>query len=279
MTPAPAIPRRSLRAIAADRLAERRSFATTSGWLWSLVDRALNRRTNLKLWRGSLKRVRLRGHDRPFFLRLGTSDWLVLKEIFVDGEYQELAKLDPRSIRTILDLGANIGLSVRLWQKMFPGAHIIAVEPDAGNMAVCRANANAAPSPEPAPVLQTCCVGGTRRKVTMDHSGGQWAYKMRDAATGTTTIDALTIPDVLAAARTDAPIDLLKCDIEGAEAELFAHASPWIGRVGVIIVELHEPYTVERFKADLASADPRPWDCRVLYNSKDVAVILARRPA
>jgi len=35
-------------------------------------------------------------------------------------------------------------------------------------------------------------------------------------------------------------IDLLKVDVEGAEKEIFEHASPWIDRVGLIAVELHD---------------------------------------
>jgi FkbM family methyltransferase len=269
-------PRRTLRAVLADRLAERHSFAGMRGWAWSLYDRALHRRLGARLpCRGDVRTVYLRGHDRPFFLRLGTSDWLVLKEIFMDGEYQELARVDPRSVHTVVDLGANVGLSVRLWQTMFPGSTIIAVEPDAENMAICRLNADGPLSPQP--IFETCCIAGARRKVALDHSTSEWAYKMCDADGSAATIDALTIPDILARAGIDGPIDLLKCDIEGAEAELFASAAPWIDRVGTMIVELHAPYTHAEFRADLARAASSPWNCRVLSASEDLAVVLAQR--
>ena len=35
-------------------------------------------------------------------------------------------------------------------------------------------------------------------------------------------------------------IDVLKMDIEGAEKEVFENATPWIDKVGILIVELHE---------------------------------------
>ena len=35
-------------------------------------------------------------------------------------------------------------------------------------------------------------------------------------------------------------IDLLKVDIEGAGKEVFDNCSAWIGRVGAIVVELHD---------------------------------------
>jgi hypothetical protein len=38
-------------------------------------------------------------------------------------------------------------------------------------------------------------------------------------------------------------IDLLKCDIEGSEAELFANCAPWIDRVRNLVIEVHPPYS------------------------------------
>ena len=46
-------------------------------------------------------------------------------------------------------------------------------------------------------------------------------------------------------------IDLCKCDIEGGEAALFAECSDWIGCVKTLVVETHEPYTLDRLVSDL----------------------------
>jgi hypothetical protein len=35
-------------------------------------------------------------------------------------------------------------------------------------------------------------------------------------------------------------IDILKIDIEGAEKEVFESSSIWIGKIGIIMTELHE---------------------------------------
>ncbi len=268
-TPAP---HRTLRAIIADRLEERRAFAGIGGWLWSLYNRALLRMPGLP-GRGAVRRVRLRNHDQPFYLRLGTSDWLVLQEIFIDGEYNTLIGLNLRDVKTVVDLGANIGLSVRLWQEKFPGAKVVAVEPDAGNMSVCKQNVGTGPS------LFSCCVAGVRRKVSLENNPmGEWAFRMGEAK-GAATIDALTLPDILEQAKSDGPIDLLKCDIEGAEEELFAHAAPWISRVQTMVVELHPPYGLDQFQAHLRAADTRPWVCQVINPGGDPMVVIARRSA
>jgi len=45
-------------------------------------------------------------------------------------------------------------------------------------------------------------------------------------------------------------IDLLKVDIEGAEAELLGEtAEQWIGRVGCIVIELHEELPIDELVA------------------------------
>ena len=46
-------------------------------------------------------------------------------------------------------------------------------------------------------------------------------------------------------------IDLLKCDIEGSEAELFADCQAWINRVRNLVVELHQPYSAGQFCEDI----------------------------
>ncbi len=50
---------------------------------------------------------------------------------------------------------------------------------------------------------------------------------------------ALTILDVMERFGLD-HIDLLKLDVEGAEAEILAASAPWIDRVEMIVAELHD---------------------------------------
>ena len=46
-------------------------------------------------------------------------------------------------------------------------------------------------------------------------------------------------------------LDVVKCDIEGAEEELFADCSESIRGVSWLVVECHAPYTAERLVRDL----------------------------
>jgi FkbM family methyltransferase len=259
------------------RLAQRRRFGTSASWLWTLYSSAaLGRALPGK---GSVRKVYLAGNPRPFFIRLGTTDFSVLQEIFIDGEYAELAHLQAASpVRTIVDLGANVGFSVRLWQTLFPAAQVVAVEPDADNMNVCRMNALAtgeegagAPPGTPQPVLIQACAAGHARLVDLDRQAGAWGYSMKehapDASAPPANIEALTIDQILQRAGMRLPaeggtIDLLKCDIEGAEEELFGEAARiegpcWLDAVRTMVVELHGKYTPERFLADICGRPAR----------------------
>ena len=46
-------------------------------------------------------------------------------------------------------------------------------------------------------------------------------------------------------------IDLLKIDIEGAEAALLSEHNDWLHKVQHIIIELHQPYNLEKLAIDL----------------------------
>jgi len=57
-------------------------------------------------------------------------------------------------------------------------------------------------------------------------------------------------------------IDLLKCDIEGSEIELFADCRDWIHRVKALLVETHAPYTVQQLYAALRA---NGWNFNVIH--------------
>jgi FkbM family methyltransferase len=243
--------------IIARHWSERGHYAGSRDWSMSIYNRLLIHLKSAPLpGRGRVRPVQpasLKGP--PLAVRLASSDWYVLEEIFLNGEY-EYVQRNLRDLRTIVDLGANVGMSVRLWQSLFPSARIVAVEPDADNLAIARRNVLPA-SDGLAPTLIQACVAGRAREVSLDRSGTAYAISMRDDNSGSgERVSALTLPEILGRGgfKPDEPIDLLKCDIEGAEAEVFADCASWIGRVQHIVIELHAPYTAEKFKADLAKA-------------------------
>src|SRR5262245_53082642 len=171
--------------------------------------------------------VRLRSH---------TTDISVLSELLVSDSYEPLPH--DRPVQTVVDLGANIGLSFRWLRARYPGARFVCVEPDPGNLEVLRANVCGVE--EHTDVLGVC-VGGSERTVKLTTTDGEWGIHMTDTddptahtgEVGVTTMEALL-------ERTGIDrIDVLKCDIEGAESEVFADCRSWIDRVGAMSVECH----------------------------------------
>src|SRR5215469_16248345 len=64
---------------------------------------------------------------RKVFVRYGTSDVYCLKNIFLDEEYLTPFDVDPK---VIIDGGANIGMSTLFFSQKYPGAKIVAVQPE-----------------------------------------------------------------------------------------------------------------------------------------------------
>ena len=241
---------------------DRAHYATAGGWLLSIYNRTMIHAPLLHLpGRHRVKSVHLTTTPEPLLVRLGTSDWYAMEEVFLYGEYAPIAR-DVRAAGTILDFGANVGMSIRFWRMTYPGARVVAVEPDPGNLAMARRNA----AGDANVTLLHACVAARPRTVVLDRrSGSEYAFRMTEAgdqARGADAVDALTVPQVLERGGITGEVDLLKCDIEGAEAELFADCADWIGRVRALAVEVHDPYTVERLQDDLrrAGADLRLFD-------------------
>ncbi len=261
--------RRPLGVIYKERMAERRIFRDPSSWMKTLYCRTLRRFPGLPLpFRKRRVEARLADGSKVY-CRLASSDFGVLFELMTphrDGDYHRVTRGDLGPMRRIVDLGSNIGLSVRYWQRFWPDAKIVAVEPDSENLEMCRANIAAGPRPENVTVVGAC-VGATRRQVSLDRSGDAWTIRMTSqGAEGgggagvveSQTVPVYTVPDIVAKVSRgpEEPIDLLKMDIEGAEQEIFASDTSWLSHVRNMIVEIHPPYTEEQFVADIGRMPP-----------------------
>src|SRR5215212_6695567 len=75
----------------------------------------------------------------PFCYRPGTTDLLVLEQVFLDREYH-VEPIAAESIEYIVDLGSNIGVTAMLWAQRYPRARMALVEPDPDNFALLQIN-------------------------------------------------------------------------------------------------------------------------------------------
>ena len=166
--------------------------------------------------------------------RSGLADLGVVYDTFV-GRYH-LPPDDLGAVRTILDLGSNIGLTVAHLATLYPEARILGVELDAGNRELAARNIalfgdrcrvlHAAVWHQPGEVAY----GGARE------SG--YAIVTGEHRTATTTVPAVTVGALIDELGV-AEVDYVKMDIEGAEKEVLAAAGSWLPRVRSIKVEVH----------------------------------------
>lgn len=167
------------------------------------------------------------------WVRPGTSDMAIYDQIVLHPYLPT-----NRSFKTIIDCGANIGLSVRYLAAAYPDARIVAVEPDESNFSMlrrnCEKNANiscikAGIWPVPGSIhLQKEGLGPSALRTVMGHGG--------------TSVEAVTISQIMERLGMER-VSLLKIDIEGSELELFSGAdTSWIDRVDAISIELHDSW-------------------------------------
>ncbi|WP_210502846.1 FkbM family methyltransferase [Nocardioides xinjiangensis] len=189
-----------------------------------------------------VRRVRTRALGEAV-LRSHTTDISVLGELLVWDGYERAVAPMPAP-RTVLDLGANTGLAALWFLRRWPDAHVVCVEPEVGNVATLRTNLQDLDAR-----IVPHAVGGTRRTAQLTTTNGEFAFTITGTAGQGIPVEVVTMDDVLAVG--DLPsIDLLKVDIEGAEAELFADCAGWIDRVRWMVVECHGGYDVEQLLAD-----------------------------
>lgn len=182
----------------------------------------------------------------PFQLRCLTSDIPTFDKIFVSNEYAFDVDRQPS---VIVDAGANIGLASIYMANRYPGARILAVEPEAGNFALLQRNTQ--PYPHITPV-QAALWRENADIDLVDPGLGSWGFMTEGETTpveeqgtpmrrpaGRSRVRGTTVDRLIADHQIDR-ISILKMDIEGAEREVFENSSAWLARVDAMIVELHD---------------------------------------
>jgi FkbM family methyltransferase len=184
--------------------------------------------------------VSVPGLESPVYLRIRTTDISLLSEVILRSEYGWQFSKSPR---IIIDAGANIGLSPVFFARRYPNATVIAIEPEPANFELLRKNA--APYPNIVPV-RAALWGDNRDLGIADPGSGNWGYQTLDDCNGSAPAASRRVTgttlEKLMGDLGIGYVDVLKIDIEGAEKEVFEHSSPWIHKVGAIIVELHDRF-------------------------------------
>jgi FkbM family methyltransferase len=172
-------------------------------------------------------------------LRRGTFDFLAFREIFVEDGY-DLPSL-PARLGTVVDLGGNIGLFTC---AVLPRAdRVITVEPVEANHRLARKNV-LRNGGNPADVLRYAVSGQSGREVAIHLAPRNTLASSVIAGFvpgmhGAEIVPTISLSDLLDWTGVST-VGLLKCDVEGAEFDLFAVAPlAVLKRINRVIIELH----------------------------------------
>jgi FkbM family methyltransferase len=198
----------------------------------------------------STRAIRARQLSLDLHCRPGTSDFVTFLELFVKGEYAPAIDLVQPPVQSIVDLGGNVGLATAYFHRAWPEARLVLVEADPANAAIARKTLQ--PLIDSGVVhLHQNFIGGHERtaRIIRGGTGGANELQLGEDSDSSTSDNGnvarvITMPWLLQTHQIDR-IDLLKCDIEGGEEELFADCSLWIKKVRCLVAELHHGLTAQ----------------------------------
>ena len=195
------------------------------------------------------------GLPHPIFLRRHTSDFVVFEEMFIDQQYR--TNIPKSAVKTIIDAGANIGLSALYLLRKFPSATIICLEPEDTNFELLQQNLR---NYQNAVLLKKGLWHSKQYLSFINTQAEKWAFEIKAATAGEHDIAGVSINDLMIEYHLE-NIDLLKMDIEGSEKEVFEQNTEWTDKVTYIIVEIHEDMRPGAYNAVKKLTDSHNFTC------------------
>jgi FkbM family methyltransferase len=183
------------------------------------------------------------------------ADAFIHSEVFEHQYYRLPLRFAPA---TILDLGANIGLSAIYFARLYPGSRLACVEPVPENVRLLIRNLK--DNAVEAEVI-AAAIDAKDGVVAMERSAADYGHKIAAARPSAAWFDvaSVSIPSILHRLRWDR-IGLLKIDIEGHESVLLSQACEWLAVVDALCVEYHHDFAeteLERLAGQFGFVPPR----------------------
>jgi FkbM family methyltransferase len=177
---------------------------------------------------GRERQLRLR-HGVEITYRLNRGDLQAIREVWLDETYRLPVEL--AQIETLIDLGANIGLTSLYLGRRHGCSNILAVEPDPSNARLARINLER--NGLPGEVVEAAVAP---RDGIAYFDADRNSLFGRVATTGR-PVQAISMHSLLR--RIGGSADLLKLDIEGGEAALLEGGRGWLADIRALMVEFH----------------------------------------
>jgi FkbM family methyltransferase len=170
----------------------------------------------------------------PVYLRIDTSDFCAYRDVLIFRTKSYDPAIPEFNPKTIVDVGAHIGMTSISFALKYPAAKIIAIEPEPSNFAALVRNTG----PYKAIIPIQAALWRQDGEVTLGPSDAHPKGAFAIVENGVRRVRAVTMETAMREAGIDS-IDLLKVDIEGAEIEVF-ESCPWIANVRVVAIESHD---------------------------------------
>lgn len=166
--------------------------------------------------------------------RLNRGDLQSIREVWLDEEYR--LPVDAAPFDTLVDLGANIGLTSLWLARTYGFKKVVAVEPSPENAEIVRINLrNNGLTGEVVEAAVGARNGTAHFAASPESNQGRLSTGDSDGF----DVAVVTVDSVLKAGDIDGVIDVLKLDIEGGEEDLVQGNLQWLSRVRRIVAELH----------------------------------------
>lgn len=193
----------------------------------------------------------LSGNNIPLSIRTYSGDFDIFYEIFWKKTYHIPKMLFSPGNKIIMDLGANIGFTSIFFSLQYPNAKIYALEAEEENYKILKKNVSFSKN-----IISKHGAIDTKDGIVFLSSPDlSYNFKISDTVTEIgEKVQAYSMKSYMELLEID-HIDLLKIDVEGLEQSLLKNNNEWLSKVDNIIIELHDPYSLDELKQDLLPFD------------------------
>lgn len=178
------------------------------------------------------------------FIHLRKIDLAIFFEVFYKRTYFIPNGNIPKN-SIIIDLGAHVGLTALYYINQYQPTFYLALEVDGNNFDLLEKNTKTLNS-----INRNVAISESNLPKYLKKSDVSYNHIVSAKGEDTSLIHTTTMAQVIQDYRLDR-VDLLKIDIEGGEQALLKDAETWIHKVNHMIIELHEPYTIDLFCDDI----------------------------
>lgn len=181
--------------------------------------------------------VKSKKFKNNIYLRKDQSDPFIFEQVFIEQQYK-FDYAEDRSVKWIIDAGANIGLAAIFFSEKYPDAKIISIEPDKNNFELLKKNTLNYPNVYPV----NAALWYQNELLDISNKDEKSAGYMIESAkeSNENLIQAVTVSGLMEQYKIN-EISILKLDIEGSEKEIFQYGSAeWLPHCKAVITELHD---------------------------------------